>query len=337
LIVDDSALVVHELSRIVTEELGFEVAGAAEHGVQAVDMATAMRPDLVTLDVRMPVMNGLTALKHIMTRRPVATVMVSGATNEDSHLAFECLRCGALDFVWKPTNELDGGDRDVQRQRIRDRLRHAASVNAPLPRYCRLRRQGVSVRPSTRAPESLGVIVGGRTGLAPLMALVNSVPAGAASSWVALLDLSPRVVASFADYLSTLTALSVQLVSPGLELRAESVYLMPSSRAFTVSRNGDAARFDAVPFQDSASVVGSLVEACRGRPPFFVALSGASRSAALEAARYASSSSLAVAQSPVTALEAEGLQNVVNAPGVRAAAPYEVARVIGVELGGRLR
>ncbi len=333
LIVDDSALVIHELARIVTEELGFEVVGTAEHGVQAVDMATALRPDLVTLDVRMPVMNGVTALKHIMTRRPVATVMVSGATNEDSHLAFECLRCGALDFVWKPSSELDGGDREVQRARIRDRLRGAAGRDAPAPRYCRLRRQAVSVRPSLRPPDTVGLIAAGRTGLAPLMAVVNSIPAGVASSWIVILDLAPRVVMSFAEYLGRLTPLSVTTAELGLEIRAETVYLMPTARSLRVLGERGAMRFDEEMSQEGArGVVDSWSDVCRGRRLRSALLSGAGRDVAERLGDLASSDVDVVAQSPQTALQAEGLKRAADAPGVRVVAPYEVAQVVRTEL-----
>lgn len=338
LIVDDSALVIHELARIVTEELGFEVAGTAEHGLQAVDMATALRPDLVTLDVRMPVMNGLTALKHIMTRRPVATVMVSGATNEESHLAFECLRCGALDFVWKPSSELDGGDREVQRARIRDRLRGAAGRDAPAPRYCRLRRQAVSVRPSLRQPDSVGLIAAGRTGLAPLMAVVNLVPAGVASSWIVILDLAPRVVMSLAEYLARLTALSVQPAEPGMELRAETVCLMPAARPLRVRRERGVMRFDDQVSRGGArAVVESWYDACRGRRLLSALLSGAARDVAERLADLATSDVDVVAQSPPTALQAEGLRRAADAPAVRVVSPYEVAQIVRTELVRGLR
>jgi two-component system chemotaxis response regulator CheB len=228
---------------MITEDLGFEVVGTAEHGLAAVDLAEALRPDLITLDVLMPVMNGLKALKHIMVRRPVATVMISALTQDDSHLAFDCLRCGAMDLVPKPTGD---GPRAISgaRRLIVERLRRAASLEAPPPQYCRLRPRSDSgngrvSRGKGASLQRLLVMSGGRTGLAALLRLINSLPSDLNAAVLVSLDTTKEVVDSFARYLQRYTPLLVQSAWRDQQLRPNRVYLAAASSPWLVLDDDD--------------------------------------------------------------------------------------------------
>jgi two-component system chemotaxis response regulator CheB len=100
LVVDDSALIRKELGRLLTGE-GFEVE-TAKNGQEALDKVLENDFDAITLDINMPVMDGLTALKQIMKKKPTPTVMVSSLTQGDADTTFEALDYGAVDFVGKP-------------------------------------------------------------------------------------------------------------------------------------------------------------------------------------------------------------------------------------------
>ena len=101
LIVDDSALMRRQLTQIFAAEGDFELR-MARNGKEAIDENLAFQPDVLTLDVNMPEMDGLTALSHIMASRPVAVVMVSSLTEKGALSTFEALALGAVDYVAKP-------------------------------------------------------------------------------------------------------------------------------------------------------------------------------------------------------------------------------------------
>ena len=101
LVVDDSALMRKLLGRIFSKEADFEVQ-FARNGLEALELLAAFRPDVVTLDIHMPQMDGLACLDRIMVEHPCPVVMVSSLTAEGAEATLEALRLGAVDFVAKP-------------------------------------------------------------------------------------------------------------------------------------------------------------------------------------------------------------------------------------------
>lgn len=101
LIVDDSALMRRALSEILRELPAVDIA-TARNGREALELIDDLNPDVVTLDVNMPVMDGLTCLSHIMSERPRPVVMVSSVTRRDSEATLEALAMGAVDIIEKP-------------------------------------------------------------------------------------------------------------------------------------------------------------------------------------------------------------------------------------------
>jgi len=100
LIVDDSALVRKQLTEMI-ESLGFEI-DVAKNGKEAVDKATSMQYDVITMDINMPVMDGIEAVKQIMSEKPTAILMISSLTTEDASITMDALDLGAVDFIAKP-------------------------------------------------------------------------------------------------------------------------------------------------------------------------------------------------------------------------------------------
>jgi len=122
LIVDDSALMRRHLLQIFTQDKGFEVR-IARDGQQAIDENLAWQPDVMTLDINMPVMDGITALAHIMASRPLPVVMVSSLTERGALATFEALALGAVDFVTKPDGTIS-----LSIERIRHELIEKVTV-----------------------------------------------------------------------------------------------------------------------------------------------------------------------------------------------------------------
>ena len=147
LVVDDSALMRKLLGRIFSKEADFEVQ-FARNGLEALELLAAFRPDVVTLDIHMPQMDGLACLDRIMIERPCPVVMVSSLTAEGAEATLQALRLGAIDFVAKPegaislhidelTDELITKVRAASTARIRssarlkERVRHRIGRDAP--------------------------------------------------------------------------------------------------------------------------------------------------------------------------------------------------------------
>ena len=116
LVVDDSALMRRLLTGVLSEA-GFEV-GTAHNGSEAVTRLTEWRPDVVTLDINMPEMDGLTALSLMMQARPTPVVMVSSLTEKGAQATFEALALGAVDYVAKPGGTISLRVDDIADQQI---------------------------------------------------------------------------------------------------------------------------------------------------------------------------------------------------------------------------
>jgi two-component system chemotaxis response regulator CheB len=106
LIVDDSAFMRHALGRLLSEAASLEVVGAATNGEEGLALARELRPDVMTLDVEMPVLDGLGMLKRLMLETPTRVVMLSSRTTQNARETFDALEFGAIDFVPKPSGSL---------------------------------------------------------------------------------------------------------------------------------------------------------------------------------------------------------------------------------------
>lgn len=106
LIVDDSAFMRRAIRNILEKEQGFEVVGTANNGLQALDSAKRLQPDVITLDIEMPEMDGLTALKQLKRLTQAAVLMVSSLTSDGSQSTLTALRLGASDFVTKDASSV---------------------------------------------------------------------------------------------------------------------------------------------------------------------------------------------------------------------------------------
>ncbi|PPQ38213.1 two-component system, chemotaxis family, response regulator CheB [Rhodoblastus acidophilus] len=154
LIVDDSALMRRHLTSLLSQERGFETA-TARNGVEALDMIERESFDVVTLDVNMPEMDGLTCLSRIMAHKPMPVVMVSSITAEGAEATFEALALGAVDFVRKPSGTISLTISQIEetliakvkaaakaklrrsvnlRQRLTEQRRRAQEAPPPIPR-----------------------------------------------------------------------------------------------------------------------------------------------------------------------------------------------------------
>lgn len=104
LIVDDSSFMRRSLETLMDKSPDIEIVGTAANGQEALEMCRDLDPDVVTLDIEMPVMDGLTALKKIMAENPLPVIMISSLTSEGADVTLEALEVGALDYITKPSS-----------------------------------------------------------------------------------------------------------------------------------------------------------------------------------------------------------------------------------------
>lgn len=119
LIVDDSALMRKKITEMLDTAFGVEVIGTARNGEDGINKAMDLKPDVITLDVNMPVMDGLTALRIIIEREICPVVMLSSLTQEGANTTFEAMEIGAFDFVAKPSGTVSRDIEIVRRELVR--------------------------------------------------------------------------------------------------------------------------------------------------------------------------------------------------------------------------
>jgi len=121
LVVDDSNFFQVRLKEIINQHPDLQVVGIASNGLEAVEKAAELKPDLITMDFEMPVMDGVTAVKHIMAQRPVPILMFSSLTFEGARITLDALSAGAMDFLPKDFAEVSRNS-EVLKQKFHERL-----------------------------------------------------------------------------------------------------------------------------------------------------------------------------------------------------------------------
>src|SRR5579863_6845535 len=127
LVVDDSAYICKVLNEIINADPQLEVAGQARDGRDAVALAESLRPDVITMDINMPHVNGLQATELIMSQNPRPIVIVSSESREGATSTLRALELGAIDFVPKPSSGIDLDMRNT-REELTRKLKMAAKV-----------------------------------------------------------------------------------------------------------------------------------------------------------------------------------------------------------------
>jgi two-component system chemotaxis response regulator CheB len=247
LVVDDSALVRKLIGQAFATQTDFEVQ-FARNGREALAAIAASRPDVVTLDVHMPEMDGLTCLDRIMIETPCPVVMVSSMTAAGADATLEALRLGAVDFVAKPTGAVSLRFDDLARPLI-EKVRAAAG--ARLKTSLRLReRVRFRMREATGTPASVRkakqvskgeglVLVGTSTGGPPaLEALLTGLPASFPWPIVIAQHMPATFTGPLARRLDGISRLSVQEVRDPTVLIPGNVYIGRGDADVIVSRRG---------------------------------------------------------------------------------------------------
>ncbi len=240
LVIDDSALVRKVMSQMLASDPGIEVVGSAHDPLMARDMIKQLNPDVLTLDVEMPRMDGLTFLSKLMRLRPMPVVMVSSLTEQGADITFQALAIGAVDFVTKPKLDLSHHLEDyageiiakvkaVARARLRPfnparaAIKAAVSVAKPVA--------GLAMPPTLIA---IGASTGGTEAIREVLENMSH-----DSAAIVIAQHIPQAFsAAFAARLDKSSPMRVCQAEDGQPLLQGHAYIAPGHRHLTVERAG---------------------------------------------------------------------------------------------------
>jgi two-component system chemotaxis response regulator CheB len=241
LIIDDSALVRSLLAQIINREPDLQAIGAAPDPLAAREMIRALNPDVLTLDVEMPKMDGLDFLERLMRLRPTPVVMVSTLTERGAETTLRALELGAVDFVPKPRVGIAAGLQELahdicEKIRVASRARmhrHAAPVAAGGAGVVKVRAAAFS-RVSTEKLIAIGASTGGTEAIREvLMQLPADSPAVLITQ-----HMPPGFTRSFAARLDGLCRITVSEAVDGERVLPGHAYIAPGDRHLRLARSG---------------------------------------------------------------------------------------------------
>lgn len=231
LIVDDSAVIRKLLQNAIERDPGLEVAGEAPNGLAALTLIGKLCPDIVTLDIEMPEMDGITTLKEIKRRYPrTRVVMCSTLTERGAGITMEALAAGADDYVTKATGAAGAASFSAQ---IVPKLKQFFPVPLPAPARAPL----VAVRPRRFAPRAVGIGVstGGPNALAEIMPLF---PKEFSLPILIVQHMPPMFTRLLAERLAALSRIRVVEAQTGMLVRPGTAYVAPGDYHMTVALRG---------------------------------------------------------------------------------------------------
>ncbi|HET9819566.1 MAG TPA: chemotaxis response regulator protein-glutamate methylesterase [Rhodanobacteraceae bacterium] len=246
LIVDDSALVRKMLTAMLSEDPDIEVVGTAPDPLTARERIKQLRPDVLTLDVEMPRMDGLTFLDNLMRLHPMPVVMVSSLTERGAEVTLRALELGAVDFAAKPGSDLTGtfgNSADQIRAKVKvaahARPRARASHVQPLQVSPRFNADAVLARATGSAGSGGRIIaIGASTGGTEAIRVVLTMLPPDAPPVVITQHIPAQFSAAFAQRMDKCSAMRVCEARDGQPIQAGHVYIAPGDRHLLVVRDG---------------------------------------------------------------------------------------------------
>ncbi|MCW2277922.1 protein-glutamate methylesterase/protein-glutamine glutaminase [Heliophilum fasciatum] len=250
LVVDDSAFMRKVISDMLSSESDIVVVGTARNGQEALEKVKQLSPHVITLDVEMPVMDGLTTLERLMRESPVPVVMLSSLTKAGEVATLQALQLGAVDFVAKPSGTISLDIHKVRDELI-TKLRVAASVKirtkstlhvtAPVAPTIAKTSQRPSVLPTAKMGERLEklVLLGTSTGgPKALYEVIPRLPANLGAAVLVVQHMPPGFTRSLAERLNLSSALKVKEAQHDEPILPGVVYIAPGDYHLTVRVTG---------------------------------------------------------------------------------------------------
>jgi two-component system chemotaxis response regulator CheB len=237
LVVDDSAVVRKVFREELSRERDIEVVGTAPDPYVARDKIVSLRPDVITLDIEMPRMDGITFLKKLMRYYPLPVIIVSSLTRKGGSLAMEALSIGALEVISKPSSAYSVGEMSVQ---LIDKIKAVAGVTVG-PRKERPPDRGIQAKLGSKALSRTTrkvIAIGASTGGTEALKVVLTKMPRNAPGVLVVQHMPAHFTTSFAERLNELSAMTIKEAGDGDSLVNGLALIAPGNYHMLLNRSG---------------------------------------------------------------------------------------------------
>lgn len=216
LIVEDSATVRNRLCEVLASDPEIELVGQAQDGKQAIELCQSLRPDVITMDMMLPVMSGLAATEYIMAHCPTPILVVSASINRgELFKTYEALAAGAVDVLEKPRGDEAPGVWEANFLNTLKLVARIKVINHPRARLRNLRRSEPSRPPASGRKPALLAIGASTGGPAAIVEILRGLPAELTTPLLLVIHISEPFGAAFADWLDGQTSRPVRYARDG--------------------------------------------------------------------------------------------------------------------------
>ena len=247
LIVDDSSFMRMAIRSVLSKDPSFDIVGTAADGIEGVEKAIALKPDIITMDVEMPRMDGIAALKQIMSKAPTKVIMVSTLTNEGAKSTFEALDSGAIDYI--PKNVTDSTDaQNIFRQELLRKMKEAVAsrFGRTMPSSAGIMRPSVAVAAPQRPSASkfagkkiqyvgIGASTGGPVALQEVL---SRIPVNFPYGIMVGIHMPKAFTGPYADRLNAKCSMTIREAVDGDVLKPGLALVAPGGMYSTLVRQG---------------------------------------------------------------------------------------------------
>jgi len=311
LIVDDSALVRRMLTEMLSSDPNITVLGAAHDAYDAREKIKSLNPDVLTLDVEMPRMDGLTFLRNLMRLRPMPVIMVSSLTDKGAEVTLDALSIGAVDYLSKPKIDLAatlGDYKDELIAKVRGaasaRLRTAPAQAAPTADVAQIKRSAARHLRTTERIIAIGASTGGTEAIKDVLIHLPPDTPG-----IVITQHIPKLFSgAFARRMDSICQLSVCEAEDGQQILRGHAYIAPGDKHLSLVRDGAryVCRLDEGPpvnrHKPSVDVLFRSVAQQAGRNAIGVILTGMGKDGALGLKEMRDAGSRTIAQDEATSI-----------------------------------
>ncbi|WP_067729419.1 protein-glutamate methylesterase/protein-glutamine glutaminase [Oceanobacillus damuensis] len=238
LVIDDSAFMRKVISNILNSDSRIDVIAVARNGEEGLKKLNELSPDVVTLDVHMPIMNGIDTLREIMKTNPTPVVMLSSVTEEGTANTIQAISNGAVDFITKPSGPIS---LDIQMigNEITSKVYTASQVTVKKNKTIRETPVKRLITPIGKEHEKTIVTIGTSTGgPRALQQVLTSLPNNFPAPIVIVQHMPKGFTKSLADRLNDLSAIEVKEAVHGEMLEKGTAYIAPGGKHMTVKKIG---------------------------------------------------------------------------------------------------
>lgn len=267
LVVDDSAFMRKVITDMIQQQPNIEVLDTAKNGADAVEKIKLLKPDVVTMDIEMPIMDGLTALQKIMDSEPIPVIMLSSLTKEGADATIRSLELGAVDFITKPSSVFKINTEDVKneliskivmaskismksknlRKSFENKKEKEETTSKPIstvqPRPQKAIETPISESQFKRAVGgnridkivAIGTSTGGPRAL---QSVIPRIPGNINASFIVVQHMPPGFTKSLAERMNTLSELNVKEAENGDVLKQGWVYIAPGDQHLKLRKSG---------------------------------------------------------------------------------------------------